>query len=621
MCRLFYLKKGRKMSISNHNVEVTKALWKFLKDKGMPETGIAGVMGNLDAESCIEPRILEKKYQTLLGVTSEQYIAEVDSGVRPFETKCGFGIAQWTSVGRKSHLKQLCDKYHTSIGDANTQFLMLWEELTGAYKKKVLDTLMDSTKTVADCAKVFMLKFEVPANQTEANQNKRAENAQKFYDLYANKSDIEEQIVNPSRQQFIDMIAPLVQKYAPQYGIKVCSPIIAQAILESGGGTSELAAQNNFFGLKYKVGRCPLANLVPYVKVGSEQNPDGTYSSGVMLWFSFKNIDTGVHSYFDFINIARYQALKGITDPYQYLVEIKNAGYATSLKYVDNVYAVIKTYDLTRYDMVTPKTETPKEDVTKVETKVKIMLDAGHKNNENKSPVYPAYNEATFNWKLQSYLKAELEKYGFTVGTTRTSQSEALDVVPRGKKAKGYDLFISLHSNACGTESVDRPVGIYQLSDGTSKTKVSKEIAVLLAKVVKDTMQTLQNEQTYSKTDTVDRNGDGKLNDNYYGVLHGSYLVGVPGIILEHSFHTNLRATKWLYDDNNIRLLAINEAKALAEYYKVNSPTTSITYVVQKGDTLSGIAKKYGTTYQAIAALNNLPNPNKITPGQVLKIK
>ena len=44
------------------------------------------------------------------------------------------------------------------------------------------------------------------------------------------------------------------------------------------------------------------------------------------------------------------------------------------------------------------------------------------------------------------------------------------------------------------------------------------------------------------------------------------------------------------------------------------------TYTVKSGDTLSGIAAKYGTTYQKIAADNGIANPNIIHPGQVLKI-
>lgn len=44
------------------------------------------------------------------------------------------------------------------------------------------------------------------------------------------------------------------------------------------------------------------------------------------------------------------------------------------------------------------------------------------------------------------------------------------------------------------------------------------------------------------------------------------------------------------------------------------------TYTVRPGDTLSGIAARFGTTYQALAALNNIPPPYIIFPGQVLRV-
>lgn len=54
---------------------------------------------------------------------------------------------------------------------------------------------------------------------------------------------------------------------------------------------------------------------------------------------------------------------------------------------------------------------------------------------------------------------------------------------------------------------------------------------------------------------------------------------------------------------------------------KLSKPASSgRIYVVRSGDTLSGIAAKYGTTYQAIAAKNGISNPNRIYPGQRLKI-
>lgn len=54
--------------------------------------------------------------------------------------------------------------------------------------------------------------------------------------------------------------------------------------------------------------------------------------------------------------------------------------------------------------------------------------------------------------------------------------------------------------------------------------------------------------------------------------------------------------------------------------YKKPEPKKETIYIVKRGDTLSGIAKKYGTTYQEIARKNGISNPNKIYPGQKLKI-
>ena len=149
---------------------------------------------------------------------------------------------------------------------------------------------------------------------------------------------------------FIERIAMCVQRYAPSYSIAVHSPIIAQAILESASGTSELAIRaNNYFGLKFRAGRCPTCIGI-YEKIGSEQNKDGSYVSTSMQWCKFADIEGSVIGYFDFINTPNYANLKGVTDPKTYLENIKADGYATSLKYVENLMAVIEKYDLTKYD-------------------------------------------------------------------------------------------------------------------------------------------------------------------------------------------------------------------------------------------------------------------------------
>lgn len=50
------------------------------------------------------------------------------------------------------------------------------------------------------------------------------------------------------------------------------------------------------------------------------------------------------------------------------------------------------------------------------------------------------------------------------------------------------------------------------------------------------------------------------------------------------------------------------------------APAGQITYVVQRGDTLFSLARRYGTTVEAIASANNIANPNQIRAGQVLVI-
>lgn len=152
-------------------------------------------------------------------------------------------------------------------------------------------------------------------------------------------------------QEFINKITPFIQKYAKKYNIKVVSPIIAQACLESAYGTSKKATFNNFFGLKYRKNRVK-CNSGYFQDGGSEQNPNGTYTSlsSTTAWYAFQDMEHGVEGYFQFINIPHYANLKTTNDPYTYLTYIKQDGYATSINYVNNVSNVIKKWNLTQYD-------------------------------------------------------------------------------------------------------------------------------------------------------------------------------------------------------------------------------------------------------------------------------
>ena len=149
------------------------------------------------------------------------------------------------------------------------------------------------------------------------------------------------------KETFIQKVAEKVSKYAPLYGICVHSPIIAQAIIESGWGKSGLASKyHNYFGLKcgssWKGGSVNMSTKEEY-KPGVVTNIRDNFRT-------YEDFDAGIRGYFEFINTRRYANLKSVKSPEEYLRRIKADGYATSSKYVDNIMRVIRDNKLTRFD-------------------------------------------------------------------------------------------------------------------------------------------------------------------------------------------------------------------------------------------------------------------------------
>lgn len=239
----------------------------------------------------------------------------------------------------------------------------------------------------------------------------------------------------------------------------------------------------------------------------------------------------------------------------------------------------------------------------------KVCLDAGHYGKYNQSPVLLSYYESNMTWKLHNYLAEELQKYGIEVVKTRMSQNIDRELVDRGYASKGCDLFISLHSNAASNSSAAYAVGIYERNNSSvSYDEKSKNFADKIVKVVADVMGV--GYKTYCREYIGDRDGNGKADDEWYGVLQGAKMAGVPGIILEHGFHTNYADAKWLSDNGNLKKLAVAEAKCIAEWLGIGKAEQNTPAVkpanggsgasnVNTGKTLDQIAKevisgKYG---------------------------
>lgn len=158
---------------------------------------------------------------------------------------------------------------------------------------------------------------------------------------------------NAEAQAFINMVAPVIVKYAKQYGFKVASPIIAQACLESGYGASALAKVDangvgyNMFGMK---AGSSWTGKIRRMQT-QEQKPDGSYITIYSNFRGYSSLDQGIEGYFKFITgYSRYSKALTQDTPRGYLQAIKDAGYATSIKYVDNVMNTLNKWNLAEWD-------------------------------------------------------------------------------------------------------------------------------------------------------------------------------------------------------------------------------------------------------------------------------
>lgn len=169
---------------SPSTTDTAKTIWDFLIGKGLNAYAVAGIMGNLQAESALNPQNLQNTYEKKLGYTDSTYTQAVDNGTYTNFVKdsAGYGLAQWTYWSRKQALLQYAQTAKKSIGDLAMQLEFLWKELQGY--TSVMKTLKSAT-SVRQASDAILTGYEKPANQGESVKTKRAGYGQTFYDKYA----------------------------------------------------------------------------------------------------------------------------------------------------------------------------------------------------------------------------------------------------------------------------------------------------------------------------------------------------------------------------------------------------------------------------------------------------
>ncbi len=363
-----------------------------------------------------------------------------------------------------------------------------------------------------------------------------------------------------SNTDFLALLGGLAREDMKKTGV-LASLTIAQGILESGWGKSQLATKaNNLFGIK-----ATSTWTGKTYTVETNECFDGVNMTRVEA--VFRAYDSWAGSIFDhsaLFSAKRYEKVVGETDYKKACQAVKDAGYATDPNYPSKLIALIEQHKLYEFDR------------QEGQTMPKICLDPGHYGRYNQSPEVSGYYESEAMWKLHLYLKSALELRGFQVVTTRSDSAKDLGLTARGSQAKGCDAFISLHSNACGTESVDYTI-VYRAYDNLNNAdEIAKKLGVEIGKL-------MGNKQTGKSGSRKSEKG----NWDFYGVMHGARKAGCPlYLLIEHSFHTNKNATLWLMQEENLRKLANLEATILAEHFGLTTGETPENTPVEEAKTV-----------------------------------
>ncbi|QUV80208.1 MULTISPECIES: LysM peptidoglycan-binding domain-containing protein [Chloracidobacterium] len=146
---------------------------------------------------------------------------------------------------------------------------------------------------------------------------------------------------------FIDSIAADAIRNQRETGVPA-SVTIAQAILESGWGRSELSRQaNNFFGIK---GTGPAGSVT--MRTREVINGRDVYVNA-----QFRKYHTPQESFADharlFTQSPRYaEAMRHTHDAFRFAAEIHRAGYATDPEYTNKLHSLMRQYNLTQFDAI-----------------------------------------------------------------------------------------------------------------------------------------------------------------------------------------------------------------------------------------------------------------------------
>lgn len=182
--------QGDKKVSKIESTMTVKEIYDWLKNCGLTDTGVSGLLGNIKAESGIRSNNLQNGFETKLGLTDKQYTDMVNNGTYSktqfVNDSAGYGLIQWTYWSRKLGLYEYAESINHNIDSVEMQLQYLMQELNTRYKS-VLQVLKTSNDLKV-CSDIVLTQFEKPQDQSDKVKDKRYEYSKEIFNTYSNSN-------------------------------------------------------------------------------------------------------------------------------------------------------------------------------------------------------------------------------------------------------------------------------------------------------------------------------------------------------------------------------------------------------------------------------------------------
>ncbi|WP_347980429.1 LysM peptidoglycan-binding domain-containing protein [Limosilactobacillus allomucosae] len=424
---------------------------------------------------------------------------------------------------------------------------------------------------------------------------------------------------NAKSQNFIESVAQGAINGWTKYGV-LPSVTVAQAILESGWGQSALSTQaHNLFGIKGSYNG-------QYVTMQTREVYNGQSYYIYDNFRKYANNSESVEDHGNFLySNSRYANLLGDQSYASVARKLQADGYATDPSYASSLIKLVEMYNLTQLDNIAFSGKQP------------VI------NNKNDYNYSNSGNADSSNGYYTVQSGDTLSGIALKFSTTSSTLAQLNSISNPNLIYVGQRLLVNQSSSSNSSSSS-------QSSSATTNTEASAASYTVKSG---DTLSTIASQYNTTVNQIVSLNQLSNPNLIYVGQVlklknsqttnssssssstaattAGTYTVKAGDTLsaIASRYSTSSSTLASLNSLSNPNLIYVGQVLKVSSNASTNSSTsssanstvtTAASYTVKAGDTLSAIAAKYGTTYQALASANSISNPNDIYVGQVIKV-